>query len=501
MKKLISILVTLTMLLAMAVPFSVSVTALDETDAWCVIYASDGSVVGYYDSMKTATGAAPAGSTIKLLKDITYSGDGEDWDFWQNGALPSGITVDMNGKTITSNYSGGMAAYFKSCKDVVVKNGTFAGAQNLANCIRIHHRSGGASITFENVKFLSPTESFVVFMGDNGINATFKDCYVEMAQNCISPQCKNVTVNLINTTIIRNSPRNNTFMFNMYYSCGGTNTINIYSGLYLDAATDKPMFRLTGTGNMNIYGGSFITKANALFSNTNGTANVYGGQLGGFGNASLVLNAGTKDVNVVSTTFLSGTAKGALGTGDTVYSHGNFNWYAKADNVPVLRDGAAVRLVGDHNGIRFQSDISAAAIAAANAVKDEGTELSYGTLLVMADTVAAGTRVYTHAALDNAEADYRDLAATADGITENADGSITVNAALVDVQTANLGRKITAVSYIKYTVDGNDVYVYSLVSAPNNSRSMSEVAEAALGDTEAGYTAEQKAVLQGYVVS
>ena len=119
----------------------------------------------------------------------------------------------------------------------------------------------------------------------------------------------------------------------------------------------------------------------------------------------------------------------------------------------------------------------------------------------MADTVAAGTRVYTHAALDYADADYRDLPATEGGITVNPDGSVTVNACLVNVQAANLGRKLTAVSYIKYTVDGHDVYVYSLISAPKNSRSMSEVASAALADETAGYTAEQKAILQTYIVS
>lgn len=502
MKKTVSILLTITMILVMLVPFTASVAALDETDAACVILDTDGtSVVKYYDSVATASGEVASNQTIKLLKNIEYTGDGESFDTYQGGKLPSGITFDMNGKTVSSPDDGGFCMYFKSCKNLKVINGTFDGSTK-SNAVRVHHATGGASVTFENCRFIASNGNLLITMGDNGIEITLKDCYMECTRHGLSPQCKNTTLNLVNTVIVRPTCNQaNSHMFNLYYVSGNTNTVNIYSGLFLDAGTTNPLFNLAGDATVNIYGGSLITKGGAaVFSNTNGTVNVYGGQLGGFGKTGFVLNSGSKEINVVNTTFLSDTA-GTLGTGDKVYSHGNFNWYAKATGVPVLRDGAAVRLASDHNGIRFQTDISAEAIAAANARKDQGTEVSYGTLLVMADTVPAGMRVYTHAALDNAQADYRDLKATEEGITTHDDGSITLNACLVDVQSANLARNISAVSYICYTVNGQTVYVYSLHSANANSRSMSGVAEAALADTGAGYTPEQQAILRNYVVS
>ena len=59
--------------------------------------------------------------------------------------------------------------------------------------------------------------------------------------------------------------------------------------------------------------------------------------------------------------------------------------------------------------------------------------------------------------------------------------------------------KLTAVSYVKVTyADGTNAYFYDMPDATDNVRTVSEVARAALADTEFGYTDTQIAILELY---
>ena len=66
-------------------------------------------------------------------------------------------------------------------------------------------------------------------------------------------------------------------------------------------------------------------------------------------------------------------------------------------------------------------------------------------------------------------------------------------------QAALADLKLTAVSYVKVTyADGSNAYFYDMPDATDNVRTVSEVARAALADTEFGYTAKQIEILELY---
>ncbi len=67
--------------------------------------------------------------------------------------------------------------------------------------------------------------------------------------------------------------------------------------------------------------------------------------------------------------------------------------------------------------------------------------------------------------------------------------------AIVGIPDANLDTRLVARGYIKLSVNGKTIYLYSLVGA-DNVRSIVEVAQMALNDTTANYTAEQRALLE-----
>ena len=101
-----------------------------------------------------------------------------------------------------------------------------------------------------------------------------------------------------------------------------------------------------------------------------------------------------------------------------------------------------------------------------------------------------------------------------DGISTDADGNVRIRAALVGLRTENIGRAMSAVSYISYVKNGTTVYVYGAYAESESSRSMSYVANAALNDVKSTatglykyeyngkyspYTDAQRAILQGYL--
>jgi uncharacterized protein YunC (DUF1805 family) len=138
---------------------------------------------------------------------------------------------------------------------------------------------------------------------------------------------------------------------------------------------------------------------------------------------------------------------------------------------PVTRDGASIRVSADSMGIRFQSSISKAVLDRA---KTFGT-VKYGTIITPLDF---GMKL--GAALLNSSSNYVKIEATSAGTTTDANGNVTFNAALTNIQTANLGREFVACAYIEITTtSGEVVTIYAVDKAI---RSIDQVAKAALAD-------------------
>lgn len=323
-----------------------------------------------------------------------------------------------------------------------------------------------------------------------------------------------------------------------FFANNATATVNIYGGV---SHFGNRVFHGADDGNINatvnVYGGVLATDG-AVFARMNKiTVNIYGADIYMKSvrtdvtdtepkQGDIYVSAGNAKVNVISRCKLE-----VLQSPSLVRNMNGGTWPAKSDTIGTevgslyvrktsdydmvsMKAGAAVRMVNDENGngLRFTATVSASAIAYANALKDDGTSLSYGTVITLKENI---TDYFTMAALDAQGKQYQDVAAV-NGLTENEDGSITVRSAITKIKTENLGKEFAAVAYVKYIKNGQTVYLYASDCVE---RSMAYVAQAALNDVadaqgngytvlltegaNAGkyspYTAEQRAVLQSYI--
>lgn len=172
---------------------------------------------------------------------------------------------------------------------------------------------------------------------------------------------------------------------------------------------------------------------------------------------------------------LSGTIYSAVGV-----AYGN----SELVNSKLMESGAQVRLrteKGGLSGLRFISTFSKATLDAINALAN-GATVEYGTLITTTENVinkANGN--FTVAGLGgaaNEDKTYIKIVAK-NGITMNADGSMKIRAALVDIKEENYEKSFSAIAYAKI----GDTYYYGDFSIADNSRSIASVAEKALADT------------------
>lgn len=351
--------------------------------------------------------------------------------------------------------------------------------------------------------------------------------------------------------------------------------INIYGGNF--AGDGQRMIRLSGTEGscaLTIAGGNFVGKnydkamdvftstptpsSGLIFIEQKNSAKIVGGTFTAYKDNGITL--ATEDAFVYcwkasesvnpSVEITGGIFNGGkCFLADVVYSgdknapideaKSTFYYYTEGTNgvtlEPKATQGASVRLDKNSSGLRFTATIDALAIKfiEENLVK-EGTELSYGTMIVPSNYVKYAGGELTMEAFDKAGKAYLNIEAK-DGVIVNEDGSVTINAAMVNIKKENYDRDFIAVAYIKYTdKTGAEVIKYATnVTLAAFSRNVQEVAHAALADvltTSAGtytnkvdgyyvwnqnarkyeyvtgtaysrYNAEQLAVLKSYIIA
>jgi hypothetical protein len=355
------------------------------------------------------------------------------------------------------------------------------------------------------------------------------------------------------------------------------NEINISGGTFI--SDGQRMIRLTNANSagstLNISGGTFLARnfdigmdkfsgtptpqSGLIFAECNHKINITGGTFTAYKDNGITFatdaafvycwNSDTTKYNP-SVTISGGSFKGGLCfLADVVYTgdknapideaKSTFYYYTEGtDGValePKAVQGASVRLDKNSSGLRFTATIDALAIKfiEENLVK-EGTELSYGTMIVPSNYVKYAGGELTMEAFDKAGKAYLNIEAK-DGVIVNEDGSVTINAAMVNIKKENYDRDFIAVAYIKYTdKTGAEVIKYATnVTLAAFSRNVQEVAHAALADvltTSAGtytnkvdgyyvwnqnarkyeltpgtaysrYNAEQLAVLKSYIIA
>ena len=243
----------------------------------------------------------------------------------------------------------------------------------------------------------------------------------------------------------------------------------------------------------DIYGGTFALyqDSNSILNTTapiifcwGGAANlvkVYGGTfIGGCGVMARVTSTGNESDPIAEAKVYS-------------YEEGK----TSVEIAPSVKKGASIRLDAK-SGLRFSSDINAWTVNyVATELAKEGTAVEYGTMITRSSYLKYTSGEFTMAAFDAKGMTSRYINVVAkDGIVKNADGSVTIHAALVDIDADNYQKDFIAISYIKYTNANDEVaYIYAgNVSLAENSRNIEEVALAALADvqTKAGgvYTNE-----------
>ena len=294
--------------------------------------------------------------------------------------------------------------------------------------------------------------------------------------------------------------RNNAIIAQFRTNC----TLNVYGGVFLDESYGTKIIDMLSQKSadlrddmlVNIYDGYFGSYGNGrIMVVMTGTMNFYNGIVEDINSnrseGDLFTVRGTAKLNVYGGRIIH-TPKGsgdlADGVEDGIQNQvgTNLNCPTGWDALPQTLAGASVRMVAGSEGIRFESQIPAALVALAESLADEGTEVSYGTLIVPTDTIAeqAYLNMNTLRMLGLEEGkDYVDIVAK-DGMTLDEEGNVHLRAALVNIRKANYGLALSAVSYIRYIKDGHEVTVCSDYVAGDHSRSMAYVAQKALEDVK-----------------
>lgn len=178
---------------------------------------------------------------------------------------------------------------------------------------------------------------------------------------------------------------------------------------------------------------------------------------------------------------------------DMTMTYGGKSYYTMilrlADEAaPSTKKGAQVRLLGDNLGIRFVSDIDAETVAKYAAM--ENVTVTYGTLIAPLDYIVATNGVFTHKALELAGLTGADIVATEKGTVVNADGSLTIRAALTNIKAENRDRAFAAIAYVCVeNADGTKTYSYGAFNSSDNIRSLSGIATKSLDDVKDMYGA------------
>ena len=181
---------------------------------------------------------------------------------------------------------------------------------------------------------------------------------------------------------------------------------------------------------------------------------------------------------------------GQIDDGEVLYIYNRFA--GSEENAGELVAGAAVRLVKNSNGLKYTTKFSAETVAGFG-----DKEVTYGTIIVPTAyltslkefTVEALTAKYGADGFINLQSE------NGAGLTVNDDGSVTLEAAIVNILTENYTTSFSAVSYV--IIDGE--YYYTAYDQTENARTIKEIATEALADTTKTYTADELTVLNGYI--
>lgn len=489
MKKLSLILALAMMLAAFSVIFTATATA-----------ASSGSFkVGdkTYTSFSEAyyqVAAKGGENTIEVLSNCTISSSRLEL----TTALKEDIIINGNGFTVVDTMAAGTGVwkidngltYSVTINNLNIETDGFWQLKGriICNGVKVY----GNNATNTNGSILFQKDTHVTFTGDSYIQSC--PTY-EGTANSANPVFKfnetsNITVDIAGNTEV--AVRNSLYMGSGEKGAVVHNnvTFNVYDNAYIHTTRDNILFSAEWKGiGFNMYGGT--VSANGKDSNT--AFNIGGGN-GATGIGSYV-------------NIYGGTVYGSINW-DSTYC--DFNYFggnvklngARVDGTLVQVAGAGARTATDSTGLRFRGIIPAATLASINEHKYDGTEIEFGTLIVPYNYLeVVEYNTLSHDTLKAAGIQYLDIAAK-NGIVYEANGDITINAAITNIKEHNKAKDFVATIYVKW-IDSKGVewYAYSNAAAPESSaRSAVEVANLVLADVKDAPTGEYVNAVTVYAV-
>ncbi len=425
---------------------------------------------GNYSSLEKAISAAVAGDEIQLMSNTSLSA---------STTIPQNLTINGNGKTLT--YTGTGYA-------VTV--------------------SSSVTATFNNIKITATSGDGFSLGSGSSLSLTAVDLTV--TKNCIS---------------------------------GSPSQVNIYSGNYLTTIADSTadnggrMYQI-GSGTWNFRGGNHSGACSYMINVSGGpTVNISGGFYEHFGSTGNLINARDTSVTNISGGFfrshfvgtgilLRGTsgAKMTISNGIFISTSGKMagvssdstatlnqtggTFYNSATLLPQKVAGASVRLNQYSSGLRFTSVIPKPVVDTFNSLKDSGTALSYGTLIIPTSKLS-GVPIFNISALRAAgytetdgktSGDFLNIKATSYGTSTDDEGNVVINAAVVGFKENQYTTDLSAVVYVKFVKNGTECYMFGDYCEDADSRNIKEVAHRALADndTSAYYTDSEVSILEKF---
>lgn len=519
MKKL-SLFLAIVMTVALFVPCMSFSVAAEAEDAVCEIVS--GTETTPYTDFTEALYAIQDGETLKLLADITLTEEilfqGDD------------IVFDGNGHTISA--AGLSNAFFAS--------GIGANYENQISATTAATLTP-VTITLQNVFF--DVNGTNVLMAGNKTTLNLIDVYVDneggyVYQCSASVKYLGTVVNFVSGSYVGNKSEGPVLYFL------SDTVVNFYGGYYQNTTTSSARCEQNeDTSVVNVYGGTFVHNTyrevlKALGSDTDATngyptINLYGGTIinAKTGRAHDTFGAlGEKDGKVNDCTYvvclqtalcnvggtsskspekLKGTVsdENAITAGDqyVMFNLGGQDYYMSYQKqIPIstiaeqsIKFGAD-REGNTYHGIRFMSGVHAELIEYVEGVKDENTEVSFGTVILPADYA----NIYG-LSLDRAIGEglaVVDIKAE-NGLTiDEEEGHAYFYASLTNIKEGNIARDFAAIAYVEYVVNGFTVRQYGLYDASQNVNLADlavEALAAALLDEEL-FNEDQIAVLEAF---
>ena len=484
-KKLLTLFLALSLLVSLALPFSVMADAPAIT-----LLKSDGSEAGDFetpaDALRSAASKKLNNFTLRLERDVTLT---KTWLL--NNTAAYRYTFDGNGKAIRMQSDD--PATPEVNEEVKVA------------AVKIYGNNE-ASVTLKNLHVESHGNAVECVAGtvriESGYYYSDSTVYATNAVLCRADKTDaTLKVEILGGYFVRHYDGEEDaeavikFRNDMEANFHGI----IYGGYFAAEGTVNFVISVADYAKGDIYGGTFLTgyeRGDIVISTGNSdatVAQVFGGNFIHAENGNQIFRNNNKGTRKCVMRVTGGNFIGAKMIFDDLGDDNQDIYHADATKrttlnatAPLETLGAFVLLEQNTLGIGFEATLPEATAAALRAIADEGTDPRTGMLICNRDDLESVPYLSRDVLLAKG-ADYADISCKAKAPES---GDPVYQAAIRGIDRKHLDTQFAAIPYVAVTVNGCEVYYYGLWNE-GQAFSMRLIAELALEDVQdaagAGY--------------